>query len=128
MTTLLITHPACTGHDTAPGHPECAARLRAVLTALGTETFERLVRREAPAATVPELARVHPEPYVRAILAGVPSEGYARFDADTIVSPGSGEAALRAAGAARAAGDAVGDGGVRNARSEEHTSELQSLM
>src|SRR3546814_15328508 len=95
MTTLLITHPACTGHDTAPGHPECAARLRAVLTALGTETFERLVRREAPAATVPELARVHPAPYVRAILAGLPSEGYARFDPDPPVSPGSRPAATR---------------------------------
>ncbi len=34
METLLVTHPACLGHETPPGHPECPDRLRAVLDAL----------------------------------------------------------------------------------------------
>ncbi len=49
------------------------------------------------------------------MLAAVPERGYAGIDADTILSPGSGEAALRAAGAAVAAVDAVVAGEARNA-------------
>ena len=115
MTTLLFTHPACLDHDTAPGHPERPARLRAVLEALSGDEFAGLERREAPPATEEELARVHPAAYVRWVLDAVPEEGYARLDPDTIVSPGSREAALRAAGAARAAVDAVIAGEAANA-------------
>ncbi len=45
----------------------------------------------------------------------MPSSGYVRIDADTVMSPGSGEAALRAAGAACAAVDAVLAGEAANA-------------
>ena len=31
MTTLILTHAACLGHDPGPGHPEAPARLEAVL-------------------------------------------------------------------------------------------------
>ena len=51
MTTALITHPACLLHDTGPWHPECADRLRAVLSALEGEEFLPLIREQAPAAT-----------------------------------------------------------------------------
>ncbi|MFT5540092.1 MAG: acetoin utilization deacetylase AcuC-like enzyme, partial [Alphaproteobacteria bacterium] len=34
MTTLILTHPACLGHDPGSGHPESPARLKAVLAAL----------------------------------------------------------------------------------------------
>ena len=44
MTTLLITHSACLEHDTAPGHPESPARLRAVLKALDAPEFAALDR------------------------------------------------------------------------------------
>ncbi|MFN4089440.1 MAG: histone deacetylase family protein [Alphaproteobacteria bacterium] len=115
MTTLLVTHAACMGHDTTPGHPERPARLQAVLAAMDGPGFEGLVRREAPRATEAELARVHDARYVGAVLDAVPSEGFVLLDDDTIASPGSGEAALRAAGAVRAAVDAVMAGEVRNA-------------
>jgi acetoin utilization deacetylase AcuC-like enzyme len=115
MDTLLFTHPACIGHDTGPGHPERPDRLRAVLAALEEESFALLQRREAPEATIEQIARAHPEGFVRRLLAAVPAEGLRSIDADTILSPGSGQAVLRAAGANCAAVDAVLAGEARNA-------------
>lgn len=115
MSTLLLTHPACLDHDPGEYHPESPARLRAVLAALDAPEFAALERREAPAADPEDIARVHPRDFVEAMLAAIPAEGYAGIDADTILSPGSGEAALRAAGAAVAAVDAVIAGEARNA-------------
>jgi acetoin utilization deacetylase AcuC-like enzyme len=66
-----------------------------------------LLRREAPEASREQIQRAHPERYVRTILEGTPTQGYRRLDPDTVMSPGSAEAALRAAGAACAAVDAV---------------------
>jgi acetoin utilization deacetylase AcuC-like enzyme len=79
-----------------------------VLKALDAGEFVDLIRDEAPLATEEQLARVHPENYVAAIL-GIRPEPDERvaLDGDTIMSWGSAEAALRAAGAAVAAVDAV---------------------
>lgn len=107
MTTWLITHPSCLEHDTGEGHPESSERLRAVLAALETPQFQDLLRHEAPAATEAQLCRVHQRGYVREVLAQVPAQGLHTLDADTVVSPASGEAALHAAGALIAAVDAV---------------------
>src|SRR6516162_807300 len=107
MTTLLYTHPACLEHDPGSHHPESATRLRAVLEILGDLAFARLERREAPEAAIDDLARVHPRRQVERILRAVPNSGYVGIDADTIMSPGSGEAALHAAGAVVAAVDSV---------------------
>jgi acetoin utilization deacetylase AcuC-like enzyme len=107
MTTLLYTHPACLEHDPGRHHPESPARLHAVLTALGGPDFARLERREAPEATLEDLVRVHPHRHVERILGAVPKAGHVGIDADTILSPASGAAALRAAGAVAAAVDAV---------------------
>src|SRR5438128_1624679 len=115
MTTLLYTHPACLEHDPGRHHPESAARLQAVLDALAEPEFVRLERREAPEATREDLRRVHPGRYVEQILRAVPRSGYVGIDADTILSPASGEAALRAAGAVVAAVDAVAAGEADNA-------------
>ena len=107
MTTLLYTHPACLQHDPGPHHPESPARLRAVLGALEGREFSGLERREAPEATLDDLLRVHTRRHVERTLAAVPKSGYAGIDADTILSPASGKAALCAAGAVAAAVDAV---------------------
>ena len=115
MTTLYYTHEACLGHDTGPGHPERADRLRAVHAALEGPAFAALERREPPLAEADALGRVHGEDYVRGVLEAVPGSGYARLDPDTVVSAGSGEAALRAAGSVIAAVDAVTAGEARNA-------------
>jgi len=116
MTVALITHPACLGHDTGAWHPECADRLRSVLRALEAEEFHPLLREMAPEATEEQLARVHPIGYIREILAIRPEEGeQVQLDADTLMSAGSAEAALRAAGGAVMAVDAVMEGWARSA-------------
>jgi acetoin utilization deacetylase AcuC-like enzyme len=115
MTTLLYTHDACLGHDPGGYHPECADRLRAVLDGLSGPAFAALQRREAPRAALDDVARAHPRRFVDALLAAVPRSGHAAIDADTVLSPGSGEAALRAAGAVCAAVDAVMTGEGANA-------------
>jgi acetoin utilization deacetylase AcuC-like enzyme len=115
MTTLLLTHEACLAHDPGAHHPESPARLKAVLAALGEPAFAQLARREAPRATLEQIAFVHPGDFAKRLLAVVPQQGYAAIDADTVLSPGSGEAALRAAGACIAAVDAVMKGEAQNA-------------
>ncbi len=115
MFTILFSHAACLNHDTGPYHPESAARLRAVMQALEAEEFMFLDRREAPRAEKSVIARVHPIGYVDWVLSQIPAQGYGSLDGDTHVSPGSGEAALRAAGAVVAAVDAVMSGQARNA-------------
>ena len=115
MTTLLYTHPACIEHDPGPGHPETPDRLRAVLAALDGLEFEPLERREAPLAEPAQIERMHDACYVGQVLAAVPGEGRVHLDPDTAVSPGSGEAALRAAGGVCAAVDAVVAGEASNA-------------
>jgi acetoin utilization deacetylase AcuC-like enzyme len=108
VSVLLLTHRACLHHDPGPHHPECPDRLRAVLKALDAGEFVDLIRDQAPLATVEQLTRVHPENYVSAILAIRPEpDERVALDGDTIMSWGSAEAALRAAGAAVAGVDAV---------------------
>src|SRR4051794_34073291 len=127
MTTLLYTHPACLEHDPGPYHPESPARLRAVLEALDSPEFARLERRSAPEAAIEDLVRVHPRAFVERLLAAVPESGHRGIDADTILSPASGRAALRAAGAVVAAVDAVvageGDNAVFAVRAPGHHAE-----
>ena len=109
----LYTHPACLEHDPGPEHPESPSRLRAVLRALDHDRFAALDRIEAPRATREQLLRVHAADHVDRILAIAPASGTVRLDEDTLMSPGSAEAALRAAGAAVAAVDMAVAGGAR---------------
>ena len=132
MSTALFTHPACFGHDPSPGHPESPARLRRVLQTLDAPEFETLLRREAPRATTAQIAAMHPARQIDRIFAKIPQSGYAQVDRDTIASPGSGEAALRAAGALVAAVDAVMAGEADNAfcavRPPGHHAEAEQSM
>jgi acetoin utilization deacetylase AcuC-like enzyme len=132
MTTLLLSHPACEDHIPDLGHPENPGRLRAVREALSAPEFAGLLRREAPRAELDQIARVHPDDFVRDLLANVPAEGVYGIDPDTYMSPGSGEAALRAAGAVVAAVDAVMAGEADNAfcavRPPGHHSEPDRAM
>ena len=115
MTTLLLTHPACLAHDTGYGHPEQADRLRAIERALGAKEFSSLKREEAPLAGLDAVERLHPKSYVAEVRAGIPKELHNWLDPDTVVSPGSWEAALRATGAVLQAVDRVVAGEADNA-------------
>ena len=107
MSTLLITHPACLDHVTPSGHPERPERLRAVERALEAEKFQPLARELAPMAPLEVIALCHPMDYIEEIRDAAPREGLVHIDADTAMSPGSFEAALRAAGGAVQAVDEV---------------------
>jgi acetoin utilization deacetylase AcuC-like enzyme len=115
MATLLITHPACLEHVTPAGHPERPDRLRAVARALAGERFNTLARAAAPAAAFETIALCHPMDYVEALREATPTEGIVHIDADTALSSGSFEAALRAAGGAVHAVDAIMAGQAANA-------------
>ena len=115
MSTLLLSHPACLNHLTPAGHPERPDRLRAIEQALEDEKFQMLARAEAPRGPLNIIALCHPADYIEAIRDASPSQGLVRLDADTAMSPGSYEAALRAVGGAKAAVDEVMAGKATNA-------------
>jgi len=108
VTIAIYTHADCLQHDTGPGHAERIDRLRAVLDALKTPPFSaQLSFIDAPLAQNADLLLAHDALYVQAIRAAAPAAGFVPLDPDTVMSPGSLNAALRAAGAGCAAVDAV---------------------
>lgn len=113
MPTALVTHADCLQHLTGPNHPERSERLVRVLQAM--DQFPTLLRYEAPLATKAQLELAHDADYVDMVLAKIPNEDFISLDPDTIASPKSGDAALRAAGAALLAADLVMEGKVENA-------------
>jgi acetoin utilization deacetylase AcuC-like enzyme len=132
MVTRIYTHPACLTHDMGEGHPESPARLTSVMAALKAPDFAALEWAEAPSAAFEQIMRAHPPAFIEGVLAAVPDSGRVALDADTILSPGSGEAALRAAGAVTAAVDAVARGEIANAfcavRPPGHHAEADTAM
>jgi len=116
MATGFYTHPDCLLHDAGADHPECAARLQAIEDHLITGRIDVALHREsAPLATIEALERALDPGHLRALQQQMPTEGQRELDADTYVCPQSWRAALRAAGAAVAATDAVLDGRLDNA-------------
>jgi len=115
MSTLYISHSACLDHLTPAGHPERPDRLRAIEQALEDERFQTLAREKAPMAEMETIALCHPMDYVEAIKDASPNEGMVRLDADTSMSPGSYEAALRCVGGGVRAVDEVMSGSANNA-------------
>ena len=107
MSTLLISHPAFLEHLTPLGHPERPDRLRAIERALEAEKFQTLARSQAPLASLETVALCHPMEYIIEVREAAPREGLIHLDADTAMSPGTFEAALRAAGGAIHAVDEV---------------------
>lgn len=104
---LFYSHPSSLDHDTGPGHPERRERMVALMAAVDAAALPDLVRREAPEATPEQIARAHSPDYVQEILAAVPERARRHVDPDTVLSPTSGPALLRGAGAVCAAVDAV---------------------
>jgi acetoin utilization deacetylase AcuC-like enzyme len=118
MTTAIYTHPDCKRHEMGSWHPECPERLHAIEDQLIASRIDRFLdHREAPEAAVDHIERVHSAHAVARVRDNVPSpdDGYFPLDGDTSLNSYSWKAALRAAGAAVAATDAVVKGEVDNA-------------
>lgn len=108
MATGFYTHEDCTRHEMGEWHPECPARLQAIEDQLILGRLDGLLeRREAPLAADEDILRVHAAEHLAMLRENVPERGYYPIDGDTSLNPYSLRAALRAAGAAVAATDAV---------------------
>jgi acetoin utilization deacetylase AcuC-like enzyme len=116
MSLAFVSHADIGFHDNGWNHPEHVGRIRAITRALRyhPELFMSLDHVEGRHATEAELALGHDEAYIARVreLAG---QGGGRLDADTVVSPGSWDAARAAAGCVLEATERALDG--RNPRS-----------
>lgn len=130
--TALFTHPASLNHLTPPGHPEQVARIKAITQALANPAFDGLDRIDAPIGKDADILRAHPAAHIAAIRAASPKSGMCSLDADTHMSEGTLEAALRAVGGIVSAVDRVMEGRNKNAfvamRPPGHHAESQTAM
>ena len=107
----FVSHPECLSHDAGDGHPESADRIYAIQNYLIVSNLEFVLHHyEAPLATREQLTAVHDAGYIDHILAQRVESGYVHLDGDTTMSPGTLQAALRAAGSGVHAVDLVMDG------------------
>ncbi len=123
--TGYYTHRDCWKHEMGPGHPECPERLDAVEDRLLISgVFDALDRREAPLASLNDIELAHDRMHVAALRglslrlaeeleAGGPE--HTALDSDTSINVHTWNAALRSAGAALEATDAVMAGELENA-------------
>ena len=123
--TGYFSHRDCWKHDMGAGHPECPERLDAIEDRLLiTGVFDALERMEAPLAALADLELAHDRAHIAVLrgfterlkeerAAGGPE--HAQIDPDTSINVHTYTAALRAAGAALAATDAVMAGELENA-------------
>jgi acetoin utilization deacetylase AcuC-like enzyme len=116
MTTAIVHHPVFEKHDTGPGHPERPERYAVVMEALrgDADLWSNSVEIEANEARRTEIQACHTPQHFKRV-ERVVNEGTGYLDADTTVSVYSLEAALRGAGAACRAIDAVMQGDAANA-------------
>lgn len=132
MTTALLTHTDCLQHITPPGHPERVDRLMAIYAAIDSLDHPGLRRLDAPLGTEEAIRLVHPQTHIDHIRASAPQSGHRALDADTHMSPGSLQAALRGVGAMTKAVDLVLGGEVSNAfaavRPPGHHAERETPM
>jgi len=115
MKTLYYSHADFLLHDTGPGHPECADRLRWIDQTLQAPEFADLIRVSPPLGTEQQVKLIHTPVLIDAIQKAVPVQGLHYLDHDTALSPGSGKAAFRAVGAVCDAVDKVLAGTADNA-------------
>jgi acetoin utilization deacetylase AcuC-like enzyme len=117
MSTAIYSHPDCLRHEMGDWHPECPERLRAIDDQLILARLDGLIeQRSAPLADVADVLRNHSPGALALVRDNVPALGdYYPLDGDTILCHDSYRAALRAAGAAVAATDAVIAGEIDNA-------------
>ena len=117
LNTAVLTHPCFEAHSNGTGHPESPSRMHRLKSSLQAES-RRLgllwleSDADVPRATRQQLVSAgHTATYVDDLMhkfeRAREQKTSIRIDGDTTIGPGTGEAALRAAGAAIAAVDLV---------------------
>jgi acetoin utilization deacetylase AcuC-like enzyme len=116
MATGYLSHPDCLRHEMGGYHPESPERLQAIEDQLILSRIDQFLHRiEPPLASEKDLALVHSPEHIQFVKSHQPQEGYFEVDGDTSMNPHTWQAALRSAGGAIAAVDAVMSGEVTNA-------------
>ena len=115
MKTGLITSDTFQNHDTGPGHPEQIARVSVII-----ENFKKLNNQDIlwkkPSIISSEIIKnTHDSRYVDLVKNSFPNKGFSSLDGDTIISPGSKNASVDAAGSIIAAIDGVQNKEFKNA-------------
>ncbi|RUO63600.1 histone deacetylase family protein [Pseudidiomarina insulisalsae] len=111
MSVTVFSHPQCMQHQVNEFHPEEPARLSAINDQIIRSGLElAITQKDGTPATKAQLYRAHDPAYVDAIFAKAPQEGHIWLDPDTLMTPGSLDAALYAAGCGINAVDEVMQG------------------
>ncbi|HKP37922.1 MAG TPA: histone deacetylase [Pyrinomonadaceae bacterium] len=116
MTTAIVHHPVFEKHDTGPGHPETPERYATVMASLrgDSELWSNVIEIEADEARRTDIQSCHTPQHFKHV-ERVVNEGTGYLDGDTTVSVYSMEAAMRGAGAACRAIDALIEGAASTA-------------
>ena len=116
MTIAIVHHPVFEKHDTGPGHPETPERYATVMAALrgDSELWSKALEIEADEARKGDIQSCHSPQHFKHV-ERVVNDGSGYLDGDTTVSVYSLEAALRGAGAACRAIDALMEGAASTA-------------
>jgi acetoin utilization deacetylase AcuC-like enzyme len=111
----LYYHEDCLGHEPGTHHPENPGRLRAVTDRLESSPMKnRLDWLAAPEGRDEQIMLAHASDLLQEVKETAPESGVAALDADTVMSPGSLDAASRAVGAACAGIDELMSGSTSN--------------
>jgi acetoin utilization deacetylase AcuC-like enzyme len=89
--------PSFFEHDTGPGHPESATRLRAVIEVCEVVSGLKIIA-ECPEATGENIQLIHTPHYCN-LISNLPRNKMTMLDPDTVFGPGSFKAAMKAVGA-----------------------------
>jgi len=104
----FLGHPTFLLHEMGAGHPESPERLRSIRSYLeSTGTWRRLLPLEPQPASKEWVQQIHDPSYIQRLEQLAPASGYVSLDADTIMCPGTLNAAFLAIGAAMTGVDSV---------------------
>ena len=115
MKTGIITTDTYLDHNTGQGHPERADRVSAVIESLKKFKNKNLIWKKPSTFDRKLLEVTHNNNYVNQVEESFPKKGLVFLDGDTIVSPGSKQAALDAVGSIIVAIDGVQNKEFQNA-------------
>ena len=117
MTTAIYSHPVCKQHEMGAYHPDKPERIQAIEDVLMSSGIDKsLDFRTAPEASVEDISRVHLIDTIAMVRDNVPTEPDDYYGVGGMwLNMYSWKAALRSAGAAVAATDAVIAGEIDNA-------------
>lgn len=107
MKTCIVTTDTYQNHDTGIGHPERIDRVTVVNKGLKKIQSKDIIWLKPKAFDAKYLSLAHSEEYLRKLEKSFPSEGNFFLDGDTLVGPGSKQAALDAVASVVTAIDGV---------------------